>query len=557
MRSKNNDRVITKIIVCVTIGIVFYITMVSLPKTKSMEMSDTSIRDYQYPGYSGSDNYEHNGILSTCFLCSPNNTATNLKKADVSGSLRINTISSHDDNDDGNNMNGAKSWLQLGENIEHEIVSRRAVAISSDASIVAVGQPRRNRQQSQEGNGLVQVYRYNSYEDRWLQMGNDIVSFFSSNEDNNDETFVPSFGSSISISDNGMVLAMSDGESMVELYHFAASSSKHDDASSSSGSWQPLGDSHVLEPPLAVTFGAGAPTMSADGMVIAIGDCLFYDEDQDEERGRVLVFNYVPLSNSWHPMGSPLLGEDQDSHFGMSVSLSGDGTTLAVGAPGRSTFCKPDLYCDPDFEGKVGTVSVFQFRRVSAYLEDWDRVGQVLMGEGDTDGFGKKVQLSSDAKVLAVGAPYHDDHHHNKHDNGRVRIFRWSMANNNGDALTYTDDKEAWVPLGQPIDGETSHDWSGGAIDLSDNGKVVVVGAYAANNVANDADDTGNARVFQYSEQNGKWTQVGDTIHGATEGEMSGYSVALSGDGTNILTGNYAYQEGVRYSGLVRIYQWA
>lgn len=555
-------KLVNSLIVGITVGIIIIITMVNLPRTQSMEMS--AMKAFQPTGlYSSTNNDEQNiNLSSSCLLCSQNSSKNMMINADSppQGKLRSSIFR----NDEKKNTNhGANSWVQLGGNIEHEIVSRRAVAMSSDAKIVAVGQPRRKRQQ-QVGNGFVQVYQYSSDKDQWFQMGQDIVSFFSSNINVEDETLIPSFGSTLTLSDNGLVLAVSDGQSAVEIYHFTTTNSPRDTTTTTStaavavGMWMPLGDSHVLEPPDAVTFGVGAPTMSADGMVVAVGDCSFYDDDDDDyvERGRVLVYSYVPLSNTWRPMGSPLLGQQHHDHFGMSVSLSGDGTTLAVGAPGRATFCQPDVYCDPEFVGKMGTVSVYKFRRVSDYLEDWDlmvvdnshddrrgRGGVSLVGEGKTDGFGKKVQLSANGQVLAVGAPYHDGSGHQH--NGRVRVYHWT---------TY-DGRDTWIPLGQPIDGEASHDWSGGAIDLSENGKVIVVGAYAANDSKNDVEDSGHARVFRYSEEHGKWNQIGDDICGTTEGEMSGYSVGLSADGTKMMTGNYAYQDDVKYSGLIRVYQ--
>ena len=74
------------------------------------------------------------------------------------------------------------------------------------------------------------------------------------------------------------------------------------------------------------------------------------------------------------------------------MSLSGDGKTVAVGAPGHWTR-----------KDRPGYVKVY--RRAGF----WKQLGQSIKGEALGDQFGQSVSLSSNGKILAIGADYNDN----------------------------------------------------------------------------------------------------------------------------------------------------
>eukprot|EP01084_Bolivina_argentea_P117624 208860_1 len=83
---------------------------------------------------------------------------------------------------------------------------------------------------------------------------------------------------------------------------------------------------------------------------------------------------------------------DDWSWSGYSVSLSSDGTRLAVGAPYK------------DYTGsKTGHVRVHQYNGTT-----WQQIGNDIDGEAATDWSGYSVSLSSDGTRLAVGAEEND-----------------------------------------------------------------------------------------------------------------------------------------------------
>ena len=121
--------------------------------------------------------------------------------------------------------------------------------------------------------------------------------------------------------------------------------------------------------------------------------------------------------------------------------------------------------------------------------------------------------MSSDGLRVAIGAPNNDGNGRNA---GHVRIYEYNS--------TY-----GWVQLGSDIDGEAAGDQSGWSVSLSSDGSKVAIGA-----INNDF-GRGHARIYEYDGTS--WTQLGTDIDGEASGDLSGYSVSLSADGTRVAIG--------------------
>ena len=100
--------------------------------------------------------------------------------------------------------------------------------------------------------------------------------------------------------------------------------------------------------------------------------------------------------------------------------------------------------------------------------------------------------------------------------------------------------------IGVDIDGEAAGDYSGYSVAMSGDGSRIAIGAYANDGTGSNA---GHVRV--YTLINGTWTQTGLDIDGEAAGDESGYSVAMSGDGSRIAIGAL-FNGG--FSGHVRVY---
>ena len=68
---------------------------------------------------------------------------------------------------------------------------------------------------------------------------------------------------------------------------------------------------------------------SSDGSIVAIGSYL--NDGNGNDSGHVRI--YKNINNTWTQLGSDIDGEAAGDSSGVSVSLSSDGSVIAVGAP--------------------------------------------------------------------------------------------------------------------------------------------------------------------------------------------------------------------------------
>ena len=188
-------------------------------------------------------------------------------------------------------------------------------------------------------------------------------------------------------------------------------------------------------------------------------------------------------------IGSDIDGEANGDNSGSSVSLSSDGSIVAIGAPdndGNETYS--------------GHVRVYQ-----NVNNIWTQLGSDINGESYTDSLGSSVSLSEDGSTVAIGAPGTLQLDYPK---GYVRIYKFDNANN------------TWTQLGSDINGDIS-DHSGYSVSLSADGSIVAIGAITHGNYI------GNVRIYQNI--NNTWNKVGGDIGGEADHDYSGISVIVVG----------------------------
>lgn len=256
----------------------------------------------------------------------------------------------------------------------------------------------------------------------------------------------------------------------------------------------------------------GSLSLNSNGNVIAIGA-----EGNNNNSGHVRI--YENINNNWIQLGQDIDGEAERDFSGSSVSLSSDGTIVAIGARAN------------DGNGnESGHTRVYNYNN-----NIWYQLGEDIDGESSDDRSGYSVSLSSDGNILAIGAIQNDE---NGNNSGHVRIYK--NINNN------------WIQIGQDINGESSNDLSGYSVSLNSNGSIIAIGA-----IQNDVgfnSTVGHVRV--YKNINDAWTQIGEDINGEAERDFSGYSVSLSSDGNIIAIGAVSNDgNGKNNTGHVRIYK--
>ena len=319
-------------------------------------------------------------------------------------------------------------------------------------------------------------------------------------------------------------------------------------------------------------YSGGSVSISADGTIVAIGATDNDGNGNNSGHTRVYQFDGV----SWVQLGQDIDGEAASDFSGRSVSISADGTIVAIGAAGN------------DGNGATsGHTRVYQFDGVN-----WVQLGQDIDGEAAEDQSGRMISLNDGGNVVAIGAPYNDG---NGNNSGHVRVYQfdgvgWSQlgqdidgeaaedysgpvninadgsivaigasvndgnGNNSGHARVYQFDGVSWNQLGQDIDGEAAEDFSGGdlnTVSLSADGTILAVGARG-----NDGNgvDAGHVRVYQFDGVS--WNQLGQDIDGEAPNDRSGETISLSDDGTIVAIGaRYNSGNGIN-NGHVRVYQF-
>ncbi len=254
-------------------------------------------------------------------------------------------------------------------------------------------------------------------------------------------------------------------------------------------------------------------SLSADGTRVAIGSPR--NDGAGFSAGHVRIYELI--AGTWTQVGADIDGEGGSDESGTSVSLSADGTRVAIGAPFNGGA-----------RGFTGHVRIYKLMAGS-----WIQVGADIEGERDGDQSGISVSLSADGSRVAIGA----DHN-----------FGTGMRS--GQARIYELNSGIWTQVGADINGAVTGDESGRSVSLSADGSRVAVGGPMNDGAGNNA---GHVRIYELMA--GAWTQVGIDIDGEAAGNVSGWSVSLSNDGTRVAIGAPG-NHGAGYNvGHVRIYE--
>ena len=366
---------------------------------------------------------------------------------------------------------------QIGDDIDGEAAedySGSSVRLSADGSIVAIGA------RDNDGNGAYSghVRIYQNTGGTWTQIGADIDG----------EAVIDRSGFSVSLSADGSIVAIGapfnvgngNWSGHVRVYQ------------NTGGIWTQIGQD--IDGESQGDQSGVFVSLSADGSIVAI--VAPNNAGNGNYSGHVRV--YQNTGGIWTQIGQDIDGEAVEDYSGR-VSLSADGSIVAIGARGN------------DGNGtRSGHVRVYQNTGGT-----WTQIGQDIDGEAAEDDSGHSVSLSDDGSIVAIGAIYNDG---NGIDSGHVRIFQ----NTGG----------TWTQIGQDIDGEAASDESGFSVSLSADGSIVAIGTpYNHGN----GTEAGHGRIYQNSGSN--WTQIGQDIDGEAADDWSGFSVSLSADGSIVAIG--------------------
>ncbi len=259
-------------------------------------------------------------------------------------------------------------WTQVGNAIDGDGIwdeSGTSVALSADGTIVAIGAPRHNG----NGNESGQVRVFENVQGTWTQIGSDIYGLQMGH----------GLGISTSLSSDGSILAVG----AIARNTAAAPASYTIIYENVSGTWTQIGQ--VIDAVSPLDQSGRSVSLSSDGNIVAIGES-GYSTGSNFQIGNVRIFENV--SGTWTQKGSNIIGEAANDNSGISISLSSNGSIVAIGAAGN------------DAAGNFsGHVRVYQHTS-----NTWSQVGSDIDGEDPSDYFGENVSISGSGDTLIVGA---------------------------------------------------------------------------------------------------------------------------------------------------------
>lgn len=200
-------------------------------------------------------------------------------------------------------------------------------------------------------------------------------------------------------------------------------------------------------------FGSHIPTSGDNSKTIKIslsqkGDKVAFSEESEEGSRIVRAFYYDEMTLEWVQLGDTLTETAPLDAFGKAVILSEDGMTLAVSAPFSDVMTEEKVLVN------AGSVHIYQFNQETS---NWIKLEDVLMGQDEYDSFGNSIDFACNGTIIAVGNA------HNLQKAQYVSVFQYSDSD--------------WIQVGQSLKSDVFKDYFGFVLSLSENGKVLAVGA--------------------------------------------------------------------------------
>jgi hypothetical protein len=379
------------------------------------------------------------------------------------------------------------------------------ISLSDDGNIVAV---------SRNSSTDINVYQLNS-SSTWDLLGSVIVG-------------AKNPTSWLSISADGRSLIASSSDSSGTGSGIATVFGYHDTGTASTSYWtqnRPRPRFTIYDSTIDINeAGDGADPTPLMGHSVSLntdGTILAVSEPQYDDHGRVRFFEWNPITYIWDNIYDSIEGSANYDFFGGSVSLSADGTVVAIGANDS------DVGDGGVASTNIGSVQCFRWDTINNV---WDP-DTIIYGISAWDKLGYQVALSSNGSVLAASAYGMDNADGVTNGVGGVRVFDWNGS--------------VWSPRAI-IYGDNAGDLLGGAMSLSDDGNTVAFGRYGYSN------GTGNVGIMKISNWDGANWDHRNTIYG-NDGDELGLSVSLSADGSIMAIGLMASNN---YAGQINVYKW-
>ncbi len=287
--------------------------------------------------------------------------------------------------------------------------------------------------------------------------------------------------------------------------------------------------------------------VSADGNTMAVGAMLEDgagtgvdgEETSNTAESSGAVYVFVRSATGWLQQAY-LKASNAEAYdaFGQNISLSADGSTLAVSAPNEASNAT-GINGDQSDNSALMAGAVYVFVRTGS---DWAQQAYVKASNtGQFDVFGQAIALSSDGNTLAVSANREASNAQGIDGDQNNDLSRASGA-----AYVYTRTGSTWLQQAYiKASNAGQDDFFGVTLALSGDGTTLAVGAFgeASNATGIQGDQLNDAArlsgaVYVFQHENSGWSQQAyiKSSNSAAEA-LFGSQVALSDDGSTLAVG--------------------
>jgi hypothetical protein len=368
-----------------------------------------------------------------------------------------------------------------------------SVAVSDDGTTAVIGA---NGDNDPNGDDAGSAYVFENSGGAWSQ------SAKLSADDGDDGD---SFGVSVAVSADGTTAVIGadfdedpNGEDAV--YGGAGSAYVFEE---SDGTWSQAAKLAADDGDGGDSFGSSV-AVSDDGTTAVIGA---NDDEDPNGDGAGSAYVFEESDGSWSQQ-SKLTADDgaEDDWFGQSVTMSGDASTVIIGAPEVSGDGSAYVFGESD-----GT---------------WSQQAKLTGGDDIAAGsLGRSAAMSNDGTTAVIGA-YTDDIPNPDYvgDHGSA-----------GSAYVFEESDGTWSQQARLTanDGDEDDEF-GWAVGLSDDGATAVIGAHTDEDP--NGENAGSAYVFEGSD--GTWSQETKLLaDDGDEDDWFGKSVAVSGESATAIVG--------------------
>ena len=368
------------------------------------------------------------------------------------------------------------------------------------------------------------------------------------------------FGFTLSLSADGNTLVV--GAALEDSAATGINGNQSDNSASASGAvyvftrsggqWRQQAYLKASNTDLADEFG-GSLSLSADGNTLAIGAMsersvttgVNGDQSDNSAFDSGAAYVFVRSGGLWQQQAYlKASNTGAGDEFGLTLSLSGDGNTLAVGAD-REGSAATGINGNQSDNMASTAGAVYVFTRSGG---QWQQQAYLKASNTDlADEFGGSLSLSADGNILAVGAEKEDSVatgiNGNQSDNS---------LSSSGAVYVFVRSGEQWRQQAYLKASNTQRvDLFGGSLSLSADGSTLAVGASyedsAATGINSDQNYDSSANsgaVYVFVRSGGLWQQqayikASNTDEGDEFGGLNNKpnSVCLSADGTTLAVG--------------------